>query len=127
MSDSLETVDLTNAELGDSTVLHILELMKENTKVKSLKLIRNKLTDDGVAKMLPYFSNLISLNLSQNQLTDHILSIIIDNRPNLPLLRSLVLSQTKIVERRSKGLMERLKKMEMAISVWYLNPIMQYI
>jgi Ran GTPase-activating protein (RanGAP) involved in mRNA processing and transport len=117
MSDSLETVDLTNAELGDSTVLHILELMKENTKVKSLKLIRNKLTDDGVAKMLPYFSNLISLNLSQNQLTDHILSIIIDNRPNLPLLRSLVLSQTKIVERRSKGLMERLKKMEMAISV----------
>ena len=45
MHDSLETVDLTNAELGDNTVLHILELMKDNVRVRTLKLIRNKLTD----------------------------------------------------------------------------------
>lgn len=69
MSDSLETVDLTNAELGDTQILKILDLMKYNTKVKSLKLIRNKLTDEGVSSMLPLFSNLTTLNLSQNQLT----------------------------------------------------------
>ena len=67
--DSLDTVDLTNAELGDTTVLHILELMRDNTRVKTLKLIRNKLSDEGIMKMIPYFSNLLSLNLSQNQLT----------------------------------------------------------
>ena len=43
--------------------------MKFNTKVKAIKLIRNKLTDEGLAPMLPFFSNLITINLSQNQLT----------------------------------------------------------
>ena len=117
MNDTVEAVDLTNAELGDSCVLHILELMKENTKVKSLKLIRNKLTDEGVAKMIPYFGTLVSLNLSQNQLTEHTLTLITNNRSNLPNLRSLVLSQTKVVERKSKAVIEKLRKMEIAVSV----------
>ncbi len=43
--------------------------MKLNTKVKAIKLIRNKLTDEGVASMLPFFGNLVTINLSQNQLT----------------------------------------------------------
>lgn len=78
--------------------------MRENTKVKTLKLIRNKLTDEGVAKMIPLLSNVLSLNLSQNQLTENTLNTIIDNRGYLPLLRTVVLSQTKIVERKSKGI-----------------------
>ena len=44
-SDSLETVDLTNAELGDSTTLQVVEMMRGNSRVKTLKLIRNKLSD----------------------------------------------------------------------------------
>ena len=91
--------------------------MKDNTKVRTLKLIRNKLTDDGLCKMIPFFGNIVSLNLSQNQLTDHSLSLIIDNRPSLPLLRSVVLSQTKIIERKSKSIIERLRKMEVGVSV----------
>lgn len=79
-------------------------MMRENTKVKTLKLIRNKLTDEGVAKMIPLLSNVLSLNLSQNQLTENTLNTIIDNRGYLPLLRTVVLSQTKIVERKSKGI-----------------------
>ena len=67
--DTLDTVDFTNAELGDNTLLHILEMMRDNTRVKTLKLIRNKLTDEGIVKMIPYFTNIHSLNLSQNQLT----------------------------------------------------------
>ena len=85
--------------------------MRDSTKVKSLKLIRNKLSDDGIAKMMPYFSHLMSINLSQNQLTEQTLNLFIDNRANLPLLKSLVLSQTKIVERKSKVIIERLRKM----------------
>lgn len=43
--------------------------MKDNKKVKTLKLIRNKITDDGILKFIPYLGNLVSLNLSQNVLT----------------------------------------------------------
>ena len=85
--------------------------MRDSTKVKSLKLIRNKLSDDGIAKMMPYFSHLMSINLSQNQLTEQTLNLFIENRANLPLLKSLVLSQTKIVERKSKAIIEKLRKM----------------
>ena len=91
--------------------------MKDNVRVKTVKLIRNKLTDDSILKMLPYLTNVMSLNLSQNQLTDHVLNLFIDNRHSLPMLKSLVLSQTKIVERKSKTLVERLRKMEVAVSV----------
>lgn len=71
--------------------------MKSNTRTKTLKLIRNKLSDEGVASMIPFFSNIITLNLSQNQLTEQTLALIADNRPNLPMLKTLILSQTKIV------------------------------
>lgn len=46
-----------------------MNLMKSNTRMKTLKLIRNKLSDEGVASMIPFISNVITLNLSQNQLT----------------------------------------------------------
>lgn len=67
--------------------------------------------------MLPYLCNIQSLNLSQNQLTENVLNLIIENRGSLPLLKSLVLSQTKIVERKSKGTIDRLKKLDVAVSV----------
>jgi len=91
--------------------------MKDNKKVRALKLIRNKLTDDGVNKIIPYLGNLVSLNLSQNVLTEQVLTLFMDNRISLPQLKSLVLSQTKIVERKSKSLIEKVKKMGLAVSV----------
>jgi len=103
--------------LGDSTIIQIVEMMKDNKKVRALKLIRNKLTDDGVNKIIPYLGNLVSLNLSQNVLTEHVLTLFMDNRISLPQLKSLVLSQTKIVERKSKPLIEKVKKMGLAVSV----------
>lgn len=54
--------------------------------------------------MLPYFSNLMTINLSQNQLTENTLSLLVDSKPNMPLLKNIILSQTKIVERKSKPL-----------------------
>jgi len=92
-------------------------MMKDNKKVRALKLIRNKLTDDGVNKIIPYLGNLVSLNLSQNVLTEQVLTLFMDNRISLPQLKSLVLSQTKIVERKSKPLIEKVKKMGLAVSV----------
>ena len=52
-----------------------------------------------------------TINLSQNQLTENTLSLLIDSKPGMPQLKNVILSQTKIVERRSKPLIEKLKKM----------------
>lgn len=95
INDQLETVDFTNAELGDQVMIQIIECMK-GRKVKTLKLIRNKLTDEGMDKMLPYFSNVITLNLSQNLLTDRFIDRLLAFLPKMPNLKSLILSQNKI-------------------------------
>ncbi len=78
-ADTSETLDLTNAELGDSIILQICEFVP-GTKIKTVKFIRNKLTDDCMIKMLPFLSNVITLNLSQNLLTERVLDIFIDHR-----------------------------------------------
>ena len=95
-NDQLELLDLTNAELGDSTVLQICEFLR-GTKVKSVKLIRNKLTDDAILKMLYALGNVVTLNLSQNMLTEHTIDNLILNREYLPALKSVILSQNKII------------------------------
>lgn len=69
LTDSVETVDFTNAEMGDAISLQICEMMKGNTKPRNLKLIRNKITDDGFAKMLPLLGGFSLINFSQNVLT----------------------------------------------------------
>lgn len=117
MTDTLDTVDFTNAELGDNTVIQICDLMKNNTRVKTLKLIRNKLTDEAVSKILPFMTGISTLNLSQNLLTEQCLNFITDMRPSLPQLKAVILSQNKIVERKSKLTIEKLRKMDLTVSI----------
>jgi hypothetical protein len=45
LTDSLDTVDFTNAELGDAISLQICDIVKGSARPKTLKLIRNKITD----------------------------------------------------------------------------------
>lgn len=40
-----------------------------------------------------------------------------DHRTALPSLRTVILSQNKIAERKCKGVVERLRKMDLAISI----------
>lgn len=101
LNDTTEVADFTNAELGDQVMAQILESLK-GKKVKTLKLIRNKLTDEGMDKVWPYLENVITLNLSQNNLTDRFVDQLLHNLPKLPNLRSVILSQTKIKERNVK-------------------------
>jgi len=96
--DRLDALDLTNAELGDDlTVKFCLELPRK--KVRSAKLIRNKLTDNGLGRILPYLANLITLNLSQNSLTELSVDLLLSNLGQLPQLKNLILSQNRIKER----------------------------
>lgn len=79
-------------------------------KARTLKLIRNKLTDEGIAKILVHLGNIVTLNVSQNLLTDNILDILYESKKHLPSLKNLILSQNKIVERKHKVKIEKIKK-----------------
>lgn len=98
-------MDFTNAELGDAICFQICDMLKNNVRAKTLKLIRNKITDEGFTKFLPFLTGISTLNLSQNLLTENCLNMIADYRQNLPNLRALILSQNKIAERKCKPLL----------------------
>lgn len=87
------------------------------SKVRTLKLIRNKLSDQCIAKILPFFSNVTTLNLSQNMLTEQVLDILYENRKNLESLRTIILSQNKIVERKHKDKIEKIRKLNWNVSI----------
>lgn len=116
VSDSLEVFDLTNAELGDANILLISEFLN-GSKVKTVKLIRNKLNDEVVPKLLPYMSGVITLNLSQNFFTDRVLDHIISARDSMPFLKNVILCQNKIIERKHKVKIDKLRSMDLTVSV----------
>ena len=75
-----------------------------------MKIIRNKLTDEGLTKILPFMGDLVTLNLSQNLLTEKALDILISNRKMIPKVKNIVLSLNKIVERKDKKKIDELRK-----------------
>jgi microsomal dipeptidase-like Zn-dependent dipeptidase len=70
--------------------------------VRTVKFIRNKLSDDAVAKMIASFGGVATLNLSQNFLTEQTLIHLANARNNMPALKTVILSQNKIIERKHK-------------------------
>jgi hypothetical protein len=55
--------------------------------------------------------DLVTLNLSQNLLTDKVLDILIQNRQMIPKVKNIVLSLNKIVERKDKKKIDELRKL----------------
>ncbi len=115
-NDTLDLLDLTNAELGDSTILQICEFLR-GSKVRSVKFIRNKLSDDAIPKMILALGNISTINLSQNMLTEHTLDHLINHRAQMPNMKSVILSQNKIIERKHKNHIDRLRKLDLTVSV----------
>jgi len=71
--NTIENADLTGAELGDSGIYKLSEYLRNNTRLKSLKLLKNKITDDGITSLINALycnKTLQTLNLSQNYLTE---------------------------------------------------------
>lgn len=71
--DSLEIIDLTGAELGDTGVNFIAEYITCSRNARSLKLLKNKISDEGAGVLIKalngnYFIH--TVNLTQNMLTD---------------------------------------------------------
>lgn len=109
-------MDLTNAELGDNTIVLISEFLV-GSKVKAVKFIRNKLSDEGIGRMIPYLRGVITLNLSQNLLTERVLDVIIENRNEMEMLKSVILSQNKINTRNAKAKIDKLKGLDIVVSL----------
>lgn len=53
----------------------------------------------------------ITLNLSQNFLTERVLDILYDAKDHLQSIKSIILSQNKIVERKAKAKIDKLKNL----------------
>jgi len=71
--NTIESADLTGAELGDQGIYKLSEYLRNNTRLKSLKLLKNKITDDGITALINALycnKTLQTLNLSQNYLTE---------------------------------------------------------
>lgn len=115
-NDSLDVLDLTNAELGDSVVVQICQFLR-GTKVRSVKFIRNKLSDEVIPRMMFALGSIITMNLSQNNLTEHALDYLIAKRNLMPNMKSIILSQNRIIERKHKNHIDRLRKLDLTVSV----------
>ena len=115
-NDTLDTLDLTNSEVGDAVILQICEFLR-CSKVRAVKFIRCKLTDDVVNKIIPAMGNIITLNLSQNYLTDAVLGRLASRREAMPALKTVILCQNKIIERKHRASIERLRQTDLIVSV----------
>ena len=68
----------------------------EHKKVKTIKLVRNKLTDDVFPDLWRNMGNIQSLNLSQNLLTERVVGSFMKGFGGMGNVKSLTLSQNKI-------------------------------
>lgn len=79
-----------------------MRYVKPLKKIKGLKLVKNKLANEGLARIMEMIPTVTNLNLSFNQLADESLTIILANRQKVPLLRIINISNNKINERKVK-------------------------
>ena len=86
--------------------------------MKGLKLVKNKLSNEGLCKIFEVIPHVTNLNLSFNILTDDAMMALLDSRPKIPFLRIINLSNNKINERRTKNAIDELKKQGLIVTIW---------
>ena len=118
LNGSTDTLDLTNAELGDQKIEVLMETLKEKGLTVA-KLGRNKLTDQGFNRILPFLSNIIILNISKNELSERVLDSILKSRKQgeLPDLKSIMIGQNKIQQRKNKAKLEEIKMLGINVCI----------
>ena len=100
--ENLDTLDLTGYNLLDNEILDVLKYLKPIKRIKGLKLVKNRLTIQGLAKIIEMIPTVTNLNLSFNQLSDEALSFILSVKQKIPMLRIINISNNKINERKVK-------------------------
>jgi hypothetical protein len=64
--------------------------------VRTVKLIRCKLTDAIMDQLWQHFKHISTLNVAQNHLSEKSIESLINHKAHMPNLRSVVLSQNLI-------------------------------
>jgi hypothetical protein len=67
--------------------------------------------------MLPNLGGIITLNLSQNLLTDRFIDHLLTHLPKMPMLKNIIMSQNKIKERNIKTRLDEIKKYDILVSL----------
>jgi hypothetical protein len=103
--------------LGDAIVISLCDYVRCSQRLKCLKLIRNKLTNDSLMPILEACTeaHVVSLNLGQNLMTDKAIEIL--ERVNLKTLQAITLSQNKLKERTCKPKVLEFRKKGVTLSI----------
>ena len=107
--------------MGDGNLIMLCEYIAKASKLKNLKLIKNKLTDESMEYLFQACScskNLTALNMAHNHLTEKSLETI--NRvtgENGSSLKYITLSFNKINKKAVKGRIEELARKNINVSV----------
>lgn len=67
---SKDTLDMTGCDLNDDEIFNVVLVASQHKPIQNLKLAKNKLSNEGLVKLLPYIDSSTSLNLSYNNLTE---------------------------------------------------------
>ena len=78
--------------------------------MRGLKVGKNKLTNSGIIRAIPYLSNTTNLNLSENNLTEEVLGQFVEKKDKIMNLRIMNLWHNKMNERKAKSWVDELKK-----------------
>lgn len=95
----------------------VFDLLRGTSRVKTLKLIRNKLTDECLPKLLECCleCKITTINLSQNSLTDYALEVL--ENAEYRDLRSITLNQNRINQRNARSRIQELKRIGLTVLV----------
>lgn len=66
--------------LTDIEIFEILKFLRPLKKIKGLKLVKNKLSTDGLIRMIDLIPAVTNLNVSFNQLGDESVLALLSNR-----------------------------------------------
>jgi hypothetical protein len=110
-------LDLGGAFLGDSLILAISEWFPTRGRLRTVKLMNNKISDDCLPELLGRCRQVGSLNLSYNCLTEKSLEFLEQEAEELGLLENITLSNNKIQLRSVKDRLEALRKRGLKVSL----------
>ena len=106
--------------MGDIGLQNICDYVRVSKTMKSLKLLKNKITNEGVPVLLKALSentSLISLNLAQNLLSDKVLDLFTIFFQTNHSIKLLCLNQNNINVRNAKTKVSDFKKLGITVSV----------
>lgn len=110
-----DCLDLSDCGLGSEQLLDYVVRGRRAHKVKKLKLNNNELTVGGFVKMIEWLRGVTSINLTNNQLNETILEVLLKYKHELEWLKMITLAgnpltltpkhQTRLEELKKGGMM----------------------